>query len=163
MAETERVRIEVDPDAAGEIVIRVPEVTEDTLRLKEALNRVAAGWESGRILLRLGGSEYLVDVRKILYFETEDGKTAAHTAKNIYYSGQKLYELEESLPPYFMRVSKAVILNLAAVSVMNRELTGICRVGFAGCGKQTYVSRMYYKVFREKLNEMWGVENEKKQ
>lgn len=109
-----------------------------------------------RLSLKLGGQEHLIAPEQILFFESEDGKVAAHTAGRIYRTEKKLYELEEQLPKYFMRVSKACVLNLKAVSWLKREFTGPCRVGFAGSDKQAYVSRMYYKPFREKLDEMNG-------
>lgn len=109
-----------------------------------------------RLSLKLGVQEHLIAPEQILFFESEDGKVAAHTAGRIYRTEKKLYELEEQLPKYFMRVSKACVLNLKAVSWLKREFTGPCRVGFAGSDKQAYVSRMYYKPFREKLDEMNG-------
>ena len=127
-------------------------------------NRVVNGQRSNRVdneadtrlSLKLGGQEHLIAPEQILFFESEDGKVAAHTAGRIYRTEKKLYELEEQLPKYFMRVSKACVLNLKAVSWLKREFTGPCRVGFAGSDKQAYVSRMYYKPFREKLDEMNG-------
>lgn len=127
-------------------------------------NRVVNGQRSNRVdneadtrlSLKLGGQEHLIASEQILFFESEDGKVAAHTAGRIYRTEKKLYELEEQLPKYFMRVSKACVLNLKAVSWLKREFTGPCRVGFAGSDKQAYVSRMYYKPFREKLDEMNG-------
>ena len=112
--------------------------------------------EEARLSLKLGDQEHLVAPGQILFFESEDGKVTAHTAARIYRTEKKLYELEEELPKYFMRVSKGCVLNLKAVSWLKREFTGPCRVGFTGSDKQAYVSRMYFKPFRAKLDEMNG-------
>ena len=174
-----RVEISADPNGPEKIVIHCREVTDDIRRLQAELEgfefsavagngvdnaactdrvdnayRTNAADPGSRLSLKLGGQEHLVAPGQILFFESEDGKVAAHTAERIYRTEKKLYELEEELPKYFMRVSKGCVLNLKAVSWLKREFTGPCRVGFAGSDKQAYVSRMYYKPFREKLDEM---------
>ncbi len=147
------VKIEIDPEGPEEIIIRCRELTPGVLRLQAKLLSGGAENAGGRLSLYLGEEEHLVDLKKILYFETSGGRVAAHTDRRIYYTDLKLYELEEMLPKSFMRVSKASIINLDAVSWLKRELTGPCRVGFANCAKEVFISRMYYKPFREKLDE----------
>lgn len=182
-----RVEISADPNGPEKIVIHCREVTNDVRRLQAELEgfefsavgegsadgvandartngadgarRVDNANDEGRLSLKLGDQEHLVAPAQILFFESEDGKVAAHTAGRIYRTEKKLYELEELLPKYFMRVSKACVLNLRAVSWLKREFTGPCRVGFAGSDKQAYVSRMYFKPFRERLDEMNGRED----
>lgn len=152
--ETGRIKIEIDPEGPEEIVIRCKKLTPEILGIQALLEDAASGKKTaGKLLLSLGDEEYLIDPRKILFFEASEGRIAAHTDKRIYYTDMKLYELEEILPKSFMRVSKACILNLDAVGWLRREITGICRVGFAASPKQVYISRMYYKPFREKLEE----------
>ncbi len=148
------VKIEIDPEGPEEIVIRCRELTPDVLKLQARLLSDGADSAEGRLSLYLGEEEHLVELKKILYFETAGGRVAAHTDRRIYYTDLKLYELEDLLPKSFMRVSKPCILNLEAVSWLRRELTGPCRVGFGNCAKEVFISRMYYKPFREKLDEM---------
>ena len=71
----------------------------------------------------------------------------------MYYTDLKLYELEERLPKSFMRISKSCIINVNAVSSIHKEITGICEAFFRDTVKKVYVSRGYYKQFREKINE----------
>lgn len=151
-AKLNKVRIEVDPGGEEEIVIRCRSVTPDVLALKVSIESRNAGGAKG-LALKLGGEEHFIDLRHILFFESADSRVAAHTDKRIYYTDMKLYELEEVLPKNFMRVSKGCVLNLDAVEWTRRELTGPCRVGFTGSTKQAYVSRLYYRPFREKLEE----------
>ncbi|MBP5313183.1 MAG: LytTR family transcriptional regulator DNA-binding domain-containing protein [Clostridia bacterium] len=149
-----RIRIEVDPDGPEEVIIRCRKLTPDILKLQELLETGGGKSAVQKLSLNLGEEEHLVELRRILFFESADGRVSAHTDKRIYRTDMKLYELEDILPKSFMRVSKMCILNLEAVSWLKRELTGPCRVGFGTSPKQVYISRMYYKPFREKLEEM---------
>ena len=149
-----RIRIEVDPEGPEEVIIRCKRLTPDILKLQELLETGTAESNVRKLSLFLGDEEHLVDLRKILFFESTDGSVAAHTDKRIYYTDMKLYELESILPNNFMRISKVCILNLEAVGWLKREITGPCRAGFATSPKQVFISRMYYKPFREKLEEM---------
>ena len=58
-----------------------------------------------------GNTEYYIAVDNILFFETDNGQINAHTRDDIYQVKYKLYELENILPGYFMRISKSAILN----------------------------------------------------
>lgn len=77
----------------------------------------------------------------------------AHTRDGIYRIRSKLYELEETLPGSFMRVSKSAILNVHHVYSIERNLTASSIVQFQGTHKQVFVSRHYYKALRERLEE----------
>lgn len=153
-----KVKIEIDPDGPEEIVIRTRSMTPEINALKTLIE--SGEGETGKVrelALRLGEAEYFVPLGSILFFESDGDNVAAHTDRHIYYTDLKLYELEAILPKSFMRVSKACVLNLEAVDWLRRELTGPCRVGFTGCTKQAYVSRLYYRPFREKLEEMRSI------
>ena len=65
----------------------------------------------------------------------------------------KLYELEEFLPGYFMRVSKSTILNTNHIYSITRSISSSSKVEFQNTHKQVYVSRYYYKPLKIKLLE----------
>ena len=71
----------------------------------------------------------------------------------MYYSNYKLYELEQLLPRSFVRISKSCIINTAKVSAVNKNLAGASEVRFLKTHKKVFVSRMYYKIFKERLDE----------
>lgn len=77
----------------------------------------------------------------------------AHTAEKLYVTDYKLYELEESLPGNFMRISKSAIVNLDHIYSITRNLTASSLVEFYGTLKKVYVSRNYYKALVERLGE----------
>ena len=58
------------------------------------------------------------------------------------------------LPATFIRVSKSCILNVSRISYVNRNLTGASEVGFEKTNKKVFVSRIYFKILKERLQEM---------
>ena len=149
-----KVRIENCPEGQDEIVIRCSFVTPSVERLRDALDKGENLRYADDMALTLGDREYFIAIKDILFFESADKNTAAHTGDKMYYTDMKLFELTDSLPPYFMRVSKSTIANLKAISSVRRDVTGLCEAFFDGSPKKIYVSRMYYKPFREKLSEI---------
>ena len=150
---TMKVRIETDPSAEEEeVVIRCRELTPEIRQLRD---RIESGYcADADMLLTLGGSEYIIALRDILFFAADNNRTAAHTADGMYYTDQTLSGLSSWLPGNFSRGSKSCIINTRRVSFLRRELTGVCEVGFSGSNKKVYVSRMYYKPFRDRLMEI---------
>lgn len=147
-----RVEIVVDPEQEESVVIHCRQITPEVLLLKRTLEGDGRGADQ-EIVLQRDGAEYFVPLARILFFQTEGEHMAAHTAQEVYQSSYRLFELAAQLPPTFMRVSKSCIVNLAAVTALRRELSGICEVRFGAANKTVYVSRMYYKPFRQQLAE----------
>ncbi len=145
-----KVRFEIDKDAEEEIIIRCKSLNEEILRIENLINSTSIN----EIELHLNGKDFFIPLTEILFFEAAEAKTAAHTKDRMYYTDLKLYELEEKLPRSFMRISKSCILNLNSVSSLRRELTGICEANFPDTAKKVYISRSYYKPFREKITEI---------
>ena len=90
---------------------------------------------------------------KILFFETADSVVAVHTATQIYETHLRLYELEKMLPGSFLRVSKSCIMNTGMIRSVRKNITGASEVEFTDSVKKAYVSRSYFKVLTDKLEE----------
>lgn len=146
-----KVRLEIDPNGEEEIIIKCRSLNDEVLKLEAALR---GGNTEFEMELHQGGNDFFIKTGDILFFETDGNKTAAHTKDRMYYTDLKLYELNEQLPRCFMRVSKSCIININAVSSTRRELTGICEAFFEGTAKKVYISRSYYKPFREAVKEI---------
>lgn len=147
-----KVRVEIDESLEEEIVIiHCKELNERIIEMQKALSEL--GNPDRTILLHRKDKEYYLPLEQILFFETEDKEIRVHTQKEIYDTDYKLYELEELLPGYFMRISKSTIVNLKHVYSITRNLTASSLVEFANCHKQVYVSRNYYKALVERLAE----------
>ena len=147
-----KIRIEVDETTLeNEVVIRCAGLTKEVQMIQQALSEIVAG--NQRVIFYKGETEYYMSLDEILFFETENGTINVHTADDVYQTKYKLYELEERLPGYFMRVSKSAILNVDKIYSMTKNLS-TCLVQFTKSHKQVYVSRYYFKPLKEKLEEM---------
>ena len=81
-----------------------------------------------------------------------DRRTWAHTKTQLYQVKASLKELEERLPRDFQRCSKGVILNTKQIYALTKNLAG-CEIKFADSEKKVYVSRHYYQILRDYLQE----------
>lgn len=143
-------RIEIDPNAQEELILRVREMDERAMRLQ----RLAAELLGDKTLLKLrsGDTEYYVALSEILFFESGEHRTLVHTAKSIYESELRLYHLEQVLPQSFVRCSRSCILNARAVSSVTKLLAGGAEIAFTSGTKRVFASRMYYKSMMERID-----------
>lgn len=147
-----KVRVEVDEDLQEEcIVIHCRRLDERILKMQDVLTENTAANHS--VLLRKEDTEYYMPLDEIIFFETESKEVRAHTRNDMFETEYKLYELEELLPGFFMRISKSTIVNVNHIYSITRNLTASSRVEFEGCHKQIYVSRHYYRALVERLAE----------
>ena len=147
-----KVTIEIDENLSEEcVVIKCRELDEHILKLQRTLLEQTTGDRT--ILLHNGDKEYYMPLDEVLFFETENKLIRAHTRKEIYETTYKLYELEELLPGYFMRISKSAIVNLNHIYSITKNITASSVVEFNDSHKMVYVSRNYYKALVERLAE----------
>ena len=146
-----RVKIDVCPNDKEEGLHITTTSIEKARAIEELLLSTVF---SGEMEFSNGDTQYFVSVSKILFFETDNGKITAHTAKNMYYSKAKLFELEKDLPPCFVRASKSCIVNAMLVSSITKNLTGPSRVCFKNTEKTVYASKNYYKDLKDKIFEL---------
>ena len=146
-----KIRIEMFEGVQEEVVIRCREITPEIIRLQQLLSGDSD--RSNQFLLYKGDTEYYLNVNDIIFFETEGNAVMAHTKNDMYETRRKLYELEELLGGRFQRISKSAIVNVDKVYSIKRNVTSSSAIEFQGTHKQIYVSRAYYKVLREKLEE----------
>ena len=146
-----KVRIELDPQMdEPEMIIRAPRLTEDVARLQQLILEQ----KMTPLTFYKDRSEYFVDVSKILFFETDGEKIYGHTREEAYEVRQKLYELEEILPIAFCRISKSTIVNTKQIYSIEKSFSGTSTVNFYQTHKQVHVSRHYYQLLKERLNEV---------
>ncbi len=147
-----KIRIDIDENLIeDEVIIHCQSLTEEVAKIQQAVSEVVNA--SQRLVFYKGTTEYYLALDEILFFETADNAINAHTRDDIYQTKYKLYELEDILPGFFMRVSKSAILNTHHIYSINRNLTASSVVAFSGSHKQVYVSRYYYKPLISKLEE----------
>ena len=141
-----------ETQSQDEITIRYAQEDEVIEKLKKYVQNINK--EYSKIELYKDDVQYFVTVDQILFFETEDAKIMAHTKEDMYVSKYKLYELEELLPEQFLRVSKSTIVNAKHVYSIDKNVTSSSCIKFSGTHKYIYVSRRYYKDFKNKVVEM---------
>ncbi|MBQ7873467.1 MAG: LytTR family transcriptional regulator [Clostridia bacterium] len=128
----------IDRDAQEEIVATVNAPSSLTEEIEN-------------LILRYSGSEYIIgfrddEMRKLAFSEiecviTEDRKVIAIDAQcNKYIIKDRLYELEESLPSYFIRINKSALANEHRILRFDATFSGGVDAVFA-CGYKEYVSR----------------------
>lgn len=147
-----KVRIDIDETLEeNEIIIRSRKLDERTQKVYQILMDHSRG--SQCLILYKGNVEYYIPLDEILFFETMDHSISAHTVNQVYETSYRLYELEELLPGYFMRVSKSTIVNINHIYSISRNLTASSEVQFMNTHKQVFVSRNYYKSLKFRLEE----------
>lgn len=145
-----KIEIQIDDSLdESEVIIRAKELNSEVAKIQKALSGMAA--HKGEIVFEKNETEYYFPVENILFFETDGDKVFAHTVSDLYLVRKKLYELEEILPSFFLRVSKSAILNTKKVYGLTKNLSASSKVEFSGTGKVVYVSRNFYKTLKEKL------------
>lgn len=147
-----KIRIELDETSTEEeIIIRCKEFSEEIQEIQKAI--ASCSQRTQKFSFYKGDTEYFISLEAILFFETDANGICAHTKDSVYSVKYKLYELEELLPGYFVRVSKSTILNSRQVYAIDRNLTASSLVSFSQTHKQVYISRNYYKLLKEKMNQ----------
>ena len=147
-----KIRVELQADLKeDEVVIRCVSINENILNIQNLLSNF--GNDTKSITLVKGDTEYFIPKEQILFFETESKIVFAHTAEKMYETPYRLYELEEILPRYFMRISKSTIVNLNQIYSITKNITASSVVEFYGSIKKVYVSRNYYKALIERMSE----------
>lgn len=147
-----KIRIEFDEQLQEEeIIIRCNTLSEKVQKMQKVLSDIESS--HNKIILFKDDAEYYLNLEDILFFETGINSIEAHTIDDIFQTKLKLYELEEQLPGFFMRISKSAILNTNKVYAINRNITASSIIEFQNTHKQVYVSRNYYKPLKNKLEE----------
>ncbi len=145
-----KVTIEIVPEATEcEVTIKCSGVNEEVVRIQKLLSESAA--QPSQISFFKADSEYFLPLGNILFFETDGGLIRAHTADDEFEAKYKLYELEEKLPSYFLRISKSTILNTRKLYSITKNLAGASKIEFQGTYKTVYCSRNYYKALKERI------------
>ena len=132
------------PDKEG-AVIKAMAITED---IQSAIELLEAG--SGSIAVTREGQTYLCKIHDIYYIESVDKKTFLYTKNECFETRYRLYELEEMLNRYFLRCSKAMIVNMRKIKAVKSELGGRMNATLLS-GEVIVISRSYVKELKQRL------------
>ena len=126
-------------------LIRAFDITGDIKTAAELLEG-----ESGNLPVTLDGKTYILKHNAIYYIESVDKKTFVYTKDACYETKYRLYELEKLLLGYFMRCSKATILNLKKVKAVKSEMSGRLNATLLN-NEVIVISRSYVKDVKGRL------------
>ncbi|MCR4690507.1 MAG: LytTR family transcriptional regulator DNA-binding domain-containing protein [Lachnospiraceae bacterium] len=136
---------QVDSPDQERAEIHAVKITEDIQRAIDILDHnccVLSVTDQGRTLL--------CSADKIYYFESIDKKTYVYTKDACYETGYRLYELETMLGSNFLRIAKAMILNIRKIRSVKGEMNGRMTAHLLN-GEKVIIARSYVKDFKERL------------
>ena len=141
-----RVRFEqVDTREREQALIRAVEKTPDIL---SAIDLLENG--SGGISVTKDRSTYFCKLTQIYYIESVDKRTYVYTREGCYECRDRLYELEEKLGTYYVRISKSMIVNLRKIRNVSAEPCGRM-VAVLLNEERVIISRSYVKEIKRRL------------
>lgn len=141
-------RIIIDTEKEEEVVATVHEYSP----LTHALERlVMEGGDIQRITAYTEDDVKPLSLTEIECITILDGKTTAIDIHGTHYRlKQRLYELEQLLPPSFVRINKPAIANEDRLERFTASFSGAVDAVFK-CGYREYVSRRCFAKIKRRL------------
>jgi len=127
-------------------IIKAVEMTGDIQSAMELLEG-----KSGSIAVSKDGKTYMCKPSAIYYVESVDKRSYVYTKDDCYETKFRLYELETMLGGYFVRCSKAMIVNLRKVKAVQSDLGGRMVTTLLN-GEEIIISRSYVKEIKRRLD-----------
>jgi len=147
-----KIKIELDNNLIeDEVIIRCSKIDNSIQKIQTAISDISS--QIKQLSFLKDGKEYYFSLDTILFFETNNNQIDTHTENDVFQVKYKLYELEEILPSNFVRVSKSTILNINKIYSIDKNIVSSSIVQFYKSHKQVYVSRYYFKILQQRLDE----------
>lgn len=145
-----RFRLIIDPHRDEEVVVIARRPNALTVAIEELVCADAGG---DQVPGFAEDEMRMLKFADIQYIFTEDGRTMAVVEKNeVYRLKQRLYELEEMLPGYFIRISKSALANERHLVRFTTGFSGAVDAVFR-CGRKEGVSRRCFAEIKRRFNE----------
>lgn len=145
-----RFRLIIDKTAEEEVVATVHEPSGLTEKI-EAL--VTNRGEAMQLAGYMEDTMRILEVSEIECITVLEGKTYAIDGENRRYRlKQRLYELEELLPPSFIRINKSALANEKLLERFTASFSGAVDAVFR-CGYREYVSRRCFAQIKRRFAE----------
>lgn len=130
-----------------QVILRSNEMNDETMEILEKLKTT----KNKYILGKSDKKVYIVDVKDIYFFYSENQKVFVETEDFRYEVDERLYEIEENFKnTSFIRVSKFSIVNLKKVKNIDMSFSGNLTINFIN-GKKESVSRRYISKIKDYL------------
>ena len=139
--------LRIDKDAPEEVIVTahrpsaLTEQIESLVRNYENKDRIVAYTEDDMLILKFSQIECITIL---------DGKTCAIDDQGKHHRlKQRLYELEDLLPSYFIRINKSSFANENRIKKFAATFSGAVDAVFM-CGYREYVSRRCFAVIKRR-------------
>ena len=141
-----RVRFEqVDTKEQEQALIRATEKNADILNAIDLLEN-----GSGGLTVTRDGNTYLCKLTQVYYIESVDKRTWVYTRDGCFESRERLYELEEKMGMYYVRISKSMIINLRKIRHVSAQ-AGARMIAELLNGEKVVISRSYAGEIKRRL------------
>lgn len=141
-----RFRLIIDKEKDEEVIITAHQRTALVDEIETLLSK-----HTDRIPGYTDDDIKMLSVSEIECITVLDGKTYAIDSGNRQYRlKQRLYELENTLPPSFIRINKSTLANEAALDRFTVTIAGSVDAVFK-CGYTEYVSRRCFAQIKRRL------------
>ena len=136
------------PDEEDEIIVKVKELSGDTLSL---IKRLKEGEEKDNIAGYTGESIVMIPIAEVYYFDAVDNRVYLYTKDKCYEVKKKLFEIEEEYESTsFIRVSKNAVVNIKKIERLFPEFNGRLEAKLKN-EESIIISRSYVPALKRKL------------
>ena len=143
---TVKYEIVIDPNGEESVLIRAKARSELVRAIEALLERAEEA-----PLIGYDGSEGMrLELSEVCCFLVEGGAVFALVGESRYRIRERLYQIEERLPPDFVRIHQSAIANLRQIERFDTSIAGTLRVYYRN-GYRDYVSRRNLRAVKEKL------------
>lgn len=147
-----KVKLFVSKDEENYAEIHVNDLTDNVKKAIDFLENDKQILEDNSVFVARRGKEIvLLSYDDIYMFRVEDKRVKVYTENKEYSAKKPLYQIEENLDYYFVRISKSTIVNLRKVERVAPSLKGMMFISLKN-GLKDNISRKYLPSFRELLD-----------
>lgn len=136
----------IDKNREEEVIVYAKEksaLTDEIQRLVSDNNFELIGYDKN-------GEGVKLSVDEVYCFTAEDNKIFAITEKEKLRLKCRLYQLEEVLPEYFVKINQSCVANIRKIARFDTSVSGTLLIKFKN-GYKDYVSRRQMKAVKERF------------
>ena len=136
----------IDKNREEEVIVYAKEkslLTDEIERLLKENRLELIGYDKNGEGVKLTADE-------VYCFTVEDNKIFAITEKDKLRIKNRLYQLEEFLPEYFVKINQSCVANIRKIARFDTSVSGTLLIKFKN-GYKDYVSRRQMKAVKERL------------
>ena len=136
----------IDKSREEEVIIYAKEkstLTDEIERLVNDNNLELIGYDKS-------GEGVKLTTDEVYCFTAEDNKIFAITEKDKLRIKCRLYQLEEILPEYFVKINQSCVANIRKIARFDTSVSGTLLIKFKN-GYKDYVSRRQMKAVKERF------------